>query len=544
MANAKEEKTSNIFESIEFIFRHPLLFISPIVIIMSVVFAQLSEVRLVYKSSTLLTFETKEGAEITRTRANFLAPRKIELFMDKFFKHSGTEDIAKGVWPDLDKKKDPKKYKDAYAKTRRFKFKYNEKNNTLAIFYKSYNPTLCYKMIHSAIDALRKEIKRSTKSRIDTGLSFLKKQETYYRDKIRNIDQEISKIKSELKTKEADLSDEERILISEITGERDIAIKDQTRLRKLAKYDELLAELPLKLLEAKKHKQILEKAIATEEYVLPAKNPEDDRYVRQYTKQISDSELAITTLELRGYLPEHPDIKKLQRNIKSLKVLREKRIASLEEYVSGERGDRIEEAEKKAKTDLKKVNMEIETLEDKVKLLKEKYAEASGVGVKEPASLSILATRLKELRGEKEISQRYYQEIRRHLGEAELRSRVEESEAGITVVVINRPYTPSNPIPFQKTPKVVWGLVISLFLGSGLAYGVDSLDNSIKSATELREFLHTPILGSIDRIYTQREVQLNTLRRNSVIIALIVFALSAKLLVHLKLFQAIFGFLK
>ena len=55
-----EERETTLFDSIEFIVRHPWLIVSPFIIIMSVVFAQLSTMALMYKSTAIVTFEASE----------------------------------------------------------------------------------------------------------------------------------------------------------------------------------------------------------------------------------------------------------------------------------------------------------------------------------------------------------------------------------------------------------------------------------------------------------------------------------------------------
>ena len=64
-----------------------------------------------------------------------------------------------------------------------------------------------------------------------------------------------------------------------------------------------------------------------------------------------------------------------------------------------------------------------------------------------------MASRLNALKEEKEVSQKYYQEIRRSIEESELRGRIEEEELGIKLEIVQEPAIPEGPIPFQKTPK-------------------------------------------------------------------------------------------
>jgi len=545
MAELKEDRQPTIFESLEFIFRHPWLFISPFVIILSVVFAQLSDLPLIYQSSALVSFEAEGSTKLTATSINFIGRNKTTLFIKRFLSGQGGRDIVKEAWPQTDEKKNPREYRERLAIVQWIDMKYDDKTELLSITFRTTYPDACYKMVDATVKALKAEIKRVTRGKIESGIEFLRKQEEYYKNKIQDINEEITKIKSELNAKSQGLTEKERILINEIMGEGELTVKDQTKVRKLAKYDELSSELQLQLLEFQKKRDALNESLETQNFFVATKNPEDDTYVRQYSNVISDKQLSIENLSLQGFLEEHPQIKRLESEIAGLKELKRRRIEMLEEEKNSKGSKTAKKiAEENVRLELSKTELEIDTLNEKISMIKEKYSEISAEPLRGQSVISNIATRLKELRSEKEISQKYYQDIRRRYAEEELRGRVEEAEAGVKLIVVKEPDMPSKPIPFQKTPKIIWGFIISLFIGAGLSYGADSLDSSIKSATELRELLHAPILGSVDKIATTKEVNLNRVRRNVVLITLIVFALSAKFLLKLKLFQIIFGFLK
>lgn len=547
----EEEKSVGLIESIEFIFRHPWLVISPFVIIMSVVFAQLETIPLMYKSSALITFETGSGQQIGTKGVgqSYGMSEQIDWLIKILLRGDGPDKIIEEGWPDLNKKTDAQKYNSLRIQITGVEMKYDPKNNLLNISSTSENAKLCYKIVQATSDGVGRYIRETTRRKLEVGLDFLKKQEEFYRKKIRSTDEAISKIKNELQNKAKDLTEEERILISEITGERDLDLRDRAAMQKMAKYDEMLAELQLLLLEAKKDKQFLEDNLRRGRFTtyLPGDELKEDSYLERYSKQIADKEMDIVNLTLQGYLSEHPQIKKLTREIDALKTLKQKR----NEILRGEDGEFSEkskgtkrEAEERLRAEIEKTELEISTIEDKIDLIALRYQEISPRSMEETGFISEVASRLKELREEKKISQGYYQEIRRQLGEAELRSRVEEAEEGLKLIVVQKAEIPKRSIPFQKAPKIIWGLIISAFIGIGLAYAVESGDSSIRTASELRELLHTPILGSVDKISTIGEIRLNMVRRNAIIIGLVLFALAAKFLLNFSLFKLIFGFLK
>jgi capsular polysaccharide biosynthesis protein len=148
-------------------------------------------------------------------------------------------------------------------------------------------------------------------------------------------------------------------------------------------------------------------------------------------------------------------------------------------------------------------------------------------------AVSVSASRLMDLRNEKEVTQRYYNDMRQQLEGAELKSRMEKEEAGIEISIIEEPKVPLEPIPTQKGKTVFMGFIIALAAGAGLAYLVDSLDRSVKSSPELRHLLHIPVVGVIDRINTNYDMKITKVRRNTIIISLLVFAILSNVIFRL-----------
>lgn len=534
----EQENRENIFETTEFVFRHPWLFISTIVVIMSIIGAQLSFVALIYESQALLSFETlsEETASLQDT---------VNRLTQKILTGGNVREIIQEVWPKLDSEDSAEEYESIRGWLRGrggIKMSYDPRANFLTISLRATEPDICYKAVQATIDALTRENKRAARKKIEMGLDFLKEQLEYYKTKLNKIDQEISSIKIKLKEKAENLSAKERMLIFEITGELDFSAREQAAQQKLARYDEKIVELNLQLLSEEKRKERLEDVLKSGDFaqvLLTSQDLNRDLYIMEYSKIIANKQLAIANLTSQGYLREHPEIKKFKREIEGLKRLIEKR----KKEIRGEGQAEMDEmtrrdAEKKVKAEIQEIELHVETLKDKVDLIQEVYQRDSQEtafkeSVTETGEISTLATRLKELREQKEISEGYLENIRKRMEEAQLESRVEEAEAGLNIIVVESPKKPSNPVPFQKTQKIVFGFLISVFVGALLAYLADSLDTSVKSSPELRSLLKVPILGSIDHINTLNEIRIASLRKKAAIAGLIVFALASRFLVKL-----------
>jgi len=551
-----KEDTPETFSitSIEFIFRRPWIFISSIIIIMSLVHAKVSLDPLEYESQAVLSFETREE----ESPANRNAERKLlsikKNLVSKALLGDNIRAIMKEVWPYLNERENPVEYNKTLEGLRDPKKGIeigDDKKipaNLLELSYRNADPEISYKVLQAIINGIKRENKRGIEEKIEAKLDFLRDQRKFYKDKLNDMNKQIADIKNELVERFPELTDREKDLIAGIGVKGKSAIVGQGSLETYVMYDEMLTKLNIELLEAQKKKENLEKHIE-EGTLVPrpkttrtAKKTEKDIFVEKYEKAIADKELQVAELLARGYTRDHPEAKKIQTEINRLKIMTGERVSTLREEGLGLDDEAAQAAAiEKNLAEMEEIDFEIEAMESKINLIKEyrkqsqeqlKPRVGSGIDVYEKVE------KLKELQKESEINEGYYLDIRKQLEEAELKARLEKEEAGFKIDVIEEPSVPLNPISYQKVKLLMLGFIISLMVGSGLAYFVDSLDNSVRSAKELRELINLPVLASIDRLNTTQEIMAKRVQRNTVIVCLFIFVIVSKILV--KLFVTIF----
>lgn len=535
--------------SIEFIFRRPWLFISSVVIIMSLVYSKVSLDPLEYESKAVLSFETAEDSSSDRFSEKKLVRIKTNL-VKKALLGDSIRSIVREVWPEVGEQEYPSEYNKLLENLRSPKKGIqivDEKKsppNLLELSYRNEDPEVCYKALLTTIDAIKRENKRETEEKMEAKLSFLRDQLEFYREKINLMNKEISDIRDELVQRFPELTEREKDLVAEIGVKRQSGLVKQGSLETFVMYDEMLTKLNLELLEAEKNKENLEKRLKSGTYI-PKVRPEkkstqQDIFVGEYSKAIVNKELQIAELRSRGYTQNHPEVRKIQLQIDRLKTMTGERLTSLEEEDGSGLYER-EVAKEKAVSEIEEINFQIESLEDKINLIEERrkisQEQLKPVEGEGKSNVYERTGRLKDLQNEYQINEGYYLDIRKQLEEAELKARLEQEEAGFKIDVIEEPLVPLDPISYQKVKLLMLGLIISLMVGSGLAYFVDSLDNSVRSAKELRDLLSIPVFASIDRMNTAKEIMTKRVHRNTIIIILFIFVILSKILV--KFFNAI-----
>ena len=66
--------------------------------------------------------------------------------------------------------------------------------------------------------------------------------------------------------------------------------------------------------------------------------------------------------------------------------------------------------------------------------------------------------------------------------------------------IIDKAEAPSRPIKPRKTVNILFGMIFGMILGIGIAFFIEYLDDTIKSPTDVENFLQVPFLGLIPTI--------------------------------------------
>jgi capsular exopolysaccharide synthesis family protein len=234
----------------------------------------------------------------------------------------------------------------------------------------------------------------------------------------------------------------------------------------LANVNAKLTELHIRLLEMDAKRKMIERARNSigEEETLPEirEKPTIERLRDSYVQL----EKEYADLSSR-YGPEHPKMKALQGQMDSIKKNYEEEIdgvlASFEkgyqELIDNERSLKVlMEQQKKEAIELSKIEVEYKPLQ--------RAAE------QEDKMYGIIASRQKEI---------------------DITGPMKTNN----VRVLERAIVPGVPVRPRPVQNLFLGLMLGLGTGIALAFGIEALDNTLKTQQDVEQFLGTPVLGLV-----------------------------------------------
>lgn len=292
------------------------------------------------------------------------------------------------------------------------------------------------------LDLKRKEMTRA--------MDALRRELKHQQDKVELAEQELEKIREDLDisvmTEGVGASGVEKLRLQQLEGDRISARVDM--LVQKAKYEQL-------------------EALGDEDLLTASAYLAGDPYVEQMRTQINDYEVGLTSL-LQNYGENHPEVKQTI-------AARDDLLVKLGKALEGvKKGTRAQYIVAKSK---------FEALEDELR------------GARTSEQTSQREKFLPFNRAQQEV------EIQRSILNA-LKSRI--AQEGITMEV---PRTPVEIVDAAEessrpiSPNLIMNVLLSLFVGLGsgvgLAYFIEYLDTSIKTADDVERWIELPVLGLI-----------------------------------------------
>jgi len=248
---------------------------------------------------------------------------------------------------------------------------------------------------------------------------------------------------------------------------------------------------------------------------------------REKIKQLKDRENRLAIL--KGKLgPRHPDVIKLEKEIKLLKAKVKNLQAQTAVSTAGENNPE-NPAYISLKTQIASAEMEIKSLNQEKKQLEEKINRYQHFIDNAPPVEKEYNDLIRDLKAD----QLKYQEIMSKLMEAKVSQGMEESQQAERFTIIDPALTPEKPAKPNRLAIVLIGFVLALGAGVGLSAIRESLNDAVKTETELGNLTSLPVFTSIPLMESDDELRQ---KRNKKLIAVLILGIIialALLLFHL-----------
>jgi len=106
-----------------------------------------------------------------------------------------------------------------------------------------------------------------------------------------------------------------------------------------------------------------------------------------------------------------------------------------------------------------------------------------------------------------------YQRMQERLERARVTQRFGESDEGTKFKILEPARLPLRPVRPNHVKIFFFSLLLGIFVGAGIAFVAEYLDQSFQSAEEVQEALALPIIGTISTIVTEGDVEATRQRR-------------------------------
>ncbi|MGR3303979.1 MAG: GumC family protein, partial [Candidatus Scalindua sp.] len=103
------------------------------------------------------------------------------------------------------------------------------------------------------------------------------------------------------------------------------------------------------------------------------------------------------------------------------------------------------------------------------------------------------------LKRESDSERAMYQILLKRLKETDITGALQTSN----ISVIDLATVPRHPIEPNKKLNIILGAIVGLFLGIGMVFFLEYLDNTIKSPEDVEEYLNIPLLGVLSHVKIQ-----------------------------------------
>ena len=359
------------------------------------------------------------------------------------------------------------------------------------------NPEKAAKIANAVADNYVEKSQGASRSNSQTAVEFLSDGKEEYRTKLREAEQK--------------LQDYKQTHFSDLPGVRDGLLQKMLSLRTEKTTEELQLTRAQKRLETVKD-QIEEVPRIVEGEVTTQENPT----LTELRNELRARERALTSI-LLDYTEEHPQVKKVKREIKEL----EKQIEDAPEQVETEKKNVINPEYQDLQMKKRELLQDIDAHQAALRQIEARIA----ANQQELRNIADEEQKYQDLVREKNEAQQLYEQYSSSLASAKTRLEVESKGYETEVEIIARAMEPQFPYRDLEMKLALASLVGGMAVGVALMFGMEFTDRSFRNVEDAAHYLGVPVLGSIPTIHTPQEAAFRRARRLKILLAMIFIAL-------------------
>jgi polysaccharide chain length determinant protein (PEP-CTERM system associated) len=222
----------------------------------------------------------------------------------------------------------------------------------------------------------------------------------------------------------------------------------------------------------------------------------------------TQAELAVLQGQLADarvrYTPDHPDVKRLQRQIEALAAKQASEptasrvVPNNPDYIG-------------VQSQLDATRREISALQGSAERERAQvYAYEAGAAAAPTVEKEYL-----ELARNREVLQKQFDDVQAKLRQADVARNLETEQRGDRFTQIRAPNTPDTPYSPNRLGIILLGIVLGGGIAMGLAALAESSDPSVRSVRDLREITSIPAIASLPVMFTETERRRRSIQRIS-----------------------------
>jgi hypothetical protein len=451
--------------------------------------------------------------------------------------------IVQKAWPTIDEASNPIAFNDKKNALRngslRLRFQ-RDNSRALSVSYISSDPAEAYRVVNATIDTLIDFSKSDSAEKLQTNVVFLQKELDESEKRIREVQTKLTRLKSGLPP--AIVEAHQRSVDQAVQSGEPISFSAnlESPVQYPSKPGESYSELKLSLAIGEKELSRMVEQLRSKSYLSESVDVDDvvdsasDPSIAAILKTLAQKEQQLTQLTSQGLREKHPSVRDLKAEIESLNQMKRDRLRQLQT----ESGADAKEAasfrmERKLREKIEKKEEEVTSLRDRIEAIDEFRKELPEQNIDDKISiLSIQKAMLSKLETELLVSKRAYEGLANEIDLAKRRQRVQENQIGVRATVAEAPRMPQTPIPMAHLSTIVMGMIVTLGLCIGVACIISVLDTTVHTSDDLTRIVEVPVLGTIDQMVERQTVQFRKMLAVVVFSVLLVYAMSAGLIVR------------